>query len=125
MLKSALSFAVVSLVALSGCTQKTEAEAPLQLHSLARPDYAVADEPDDATFHVHNKIVVDFKDGTTQEQIDAEEAQWGIDLTLANDPESVESGIADATLNDEQEEIETECSTPFVRTRWSKRPSRR
>ncbi|MFT3837691.1 MAG: S8 family serine peptidase [Myxococcaceae bacterium] len=109
MFKSALSFAVVSLVALSGCSfGQKEADAPLQLHSLARPDYAVADEPDDATFHVHNKIVVDFKDGTTQAQIDAEEAQWGIDLTLANDPESVESGIADATLNDEQEEIETE-----------------
>jgi len=100
MLKPASSFVIAALFVVSGCAQK---EDTLELHAIHQPDYAVSDLPDDATFHVHDKIVVDFKDGTTQEQIDAEEAQWGVDLKLANDPESAESGLADATLTDEQE----------------------
>ncbi|ATB40161.1 protease [Cystobacter fuscus] len=38
-------------------------------------------------------IVVDFKDGTSQEEIDAWEAEWGVDLTY-NSVEGPRSGVA-------------------------------
>ncbi len=51
-----------------------------------------AAEPDTAPI-IPGAIVVDFKDGTTQAQIDEWEKRWSVDLTL-NSQEGVRSGIS-------------------------------
>jgi serine protease len=49
-------------------------------------------------------IVVDFKDGTTQAEIDAWEGQWGVDLTF-NSMEGEHSGVAIAPLEGDPEAV--------------------
>jgi len=49
-------------------------------------------------------IVVDFKDGTTQEEIDAWEREWGVDLTF-NSMEGPRSGVAIAQAAGDVSEV--------------------
>ena len=82
----------LALVALAGCT-KADEEKDAPLHDWAAP--AVLDQglADDATTHDPDSIVVDFEDGTTKEQFDELEKQWGIDLELADEEEGKDSAI--------------------------------
>ncbi len=116
MSSKALPVAVAALFAVAGCAQKEDA---LELHSLQRPAFTSLDVPDDHSFHVAHKIVVDFVDGTTQQQIDVEEQQWGIDLTLADQEEGQYSGIAVADIGEEVDEdalLDTIRHDPEVET---------
>src|SRR5512147_1472591 len=70
----------LALLALVGCLpQHPQSSRPVEL----------ADE-------LPGQIVVDFKDGTTQAQIDAWEQQWGVDLHF-NSVEGPQDGVAIAT----------------------------
>ncbi len=80
--------ALLTGLSLVSCENRPAADA------LARPSYQVADLPDDAADHIEGVLVVDFADGTTQAQIDEEEKAFGIDLTLNDQVEGVDSAIA-------------------------------
>jgi serine protease len=90
-LRAAL-ISALALVALAGCS-KTDEQKDAPLHDWAAP--AVLDQgvADDSAMHDPDSIVVDFEDGTTKEQFDALEKQWGIDLELADEEEGKDSAI--------------------------------
>ena len=86
-----------ALALLAACTNHQEEEAAFAPNDLSRPAYTIDELPDEAAWHVPGAIVVDFTDGTTKEQFDALEQQWGIDLELASEEEGVDSAITVAT----------------------------
>jgi serine protease len=82
-------------LALSGCSKHAEVEEV----SLARPAFTTLELPDDEAAHIPHQIVVDFKDGTTKAEFDAEEKAWGVDLELADEEEGVDSAITEGTFD--------------------------
>jgi serine protease len=83
---------------MASCGDKTVNEANL------RPSYSLTDLSDDMAFHSRNRIVVDFVDGTSQEKIDELEKSFGVDLTLADVEEGIDSSISVGEVNDGDEE---------------------
>ena len=76
MMRRILASAVVALavVATAACSSESEEPAsPRRAQAAPTLDLAEAEV-------VPGSIVVDFKDGTTKEQFDAWEAEWGVDL---------------------------------------------
>lgn len=73
---------LAALVLAVGCSGSKEAEQPRSAGTFS----------DDLSAHVDGAIVVDFKDGTTPEQFDAWEREWGVDLEF-NSAEGVRTGI--------------------------------
>ena len=90
----AIAVGAVTLMMLAGCDRKAEAEATV---SLDRPAIDVSAQADDVAYHLPEVVVVDFEDGTTKEQFDALEKDWGIDLELADEEEGVDSAITVGT----------------------------
>lgn len=90
----AIAVGAVTLIMLAGCDRKAEAEAAV---SLDRPAIDVSAQVDDVAFHLPEVVVVDFEDGTTKEQFDALEKDWGLDLELADEEEGVDSAITVGT----------------------------
>lgn len=84
----------LTLLALTGCERKAEGEAAA---SLDRPAIDVAAQSDDIAFHLPEVVVVDFEDGTTKDQFDAIEQEWGLNLELADEEEGVDSAITVGT----------------------------
>jgi len=101
-LRVLVGLGVAFAVACTGDRAEPAARAPApawgpvdSVKVAARPDGDVGERVADA-------IVVDFKDGTTAEQIDAWESKWGVDLEL-NSVEGVDDGIALAVGVDDVE----------------------
>jgi serine protease len=89
-----------SIVALAACSKAKEAD--VQMHDLSRPDFTSADSEDAVSDHVSDRIVVDFRDGITKEEIDELETKWGVDLEFEDAEEGPASGIAVATVDPER-----------------------
>ena len=112
---------VPALVLLAAaCGRDGAADAPL--NDLTRPSFTALDVPDDAAFHASDAIVVDFVDGTTKEQFDALEKDWGIDLELQDEEEGVDSaitvarGVADLSVLDRiRQNPDVEAAEPLMR----------
>lgn len=85
-------FALAVLGSLMACTSKPDADA-VTLRALERPAFTEAELPDDASAHVGQAIVVDFRDGTTKAEFDALETGWGVDLELVDQEEGKDSAI--------------------------------
>lgn len=96
MMRRILANAVVALavVATAACSSKSEESAS------AEPSIGALDVTDAEL--VPGSIVVDFKDGTTEEQFDAWEAEWGVDLEF-NSTEGSDDGITVAVSVDDVE----------------------
>ena len=90
----AVAVGALTLLALTGCERKAEGEAAV---SLDRPAIDVAAQSDDVAFHLPEVVVVDFEDGTTKDQFDAIEQEWGLNLELADEEEGVDSAITVGT----------------------------
>ncbi|HEY0882260.1 MAG TPA: S8 family serine peptidase, partial [Archangium sp.] len=85
-----LSLAVSTSLFLASCaTEGAKSATP----DLSRPAYTTSELPDDPDARVPGRIVVDFVDGTTDEEIDAIEQKWGIDLEFNSKEEGPSSGI--------------------------------
>lgn len=93
-MRDLLTLSCVALLA-AGCAQKASEATP----QASQPSYTTAELPDDPSARIPHRIVVDFVDGTTQAEIDAMEADWGVDLTFNSEEEGPLSGIADATVD--------------------------
>lgn len=96
-------FVALALAAVCGlgCQRGSDSrEASAALNDLSRPAFTSADLPDDDAAHDPDDIVVDFVDGTTVEQIDAIEQRWGVDLSLADAEEGVDSAITVGHVDD-------------------------
>jgi serine protease len=109
----------------AACTgDRTEpAERALQPASGPAGSVKVAARPaGDVEGRVADAIVVDFKDGTTAEQIDEWEDGWGVDLEL-NSVEGVDDGIAlavgvddvEGALEQIRQDPNVESAEPLVR----------
>src|SRR5262249_33743785 len=91
MMRRILANAVVALavMATAACSSKSEQSAPAASPEANEPaptlDLSEAEV-------VPGSIVVDFKDGTTKEQFDAWEAEWGVDLEF-NSVEGQDDGL--------------------------------
>ncbi|HEY1087711.1 MAG TPA: S8 family peptidase [Archangium sp.] len=85
-----LSLAVSTSLFLASCAQEGAKDAARE---LSRPAYTTSELPDDEGARVPGRIVVDFVDGTTDEEIDAIEQKWGIDLEFNSQEEGPQSGI--------------------------------
>jgi serine protease len=96
----AVAVGALTLLALAGCERKAEGEIAV---SLQRPAIDVAAQSDDVAFHLPEVVVVDFEDGTTKEQFDAIEQEWGVNLELADEEEGVDSAITVGTFQGDVE----------------------
>ncbi|WP_157601429.1 S8 family serine peptidase, partial [Stigmatella aurantiaca] len=99
MLRRTVAKAVTALVvatAMACSTQPKEGTSVTAVTPAVTPDMA------EAGAVVPGAIVVDFKDGTTKEQFDAWEAEWGVDLEF-NSVESLDDGL---TIADRVEDVE-------------------
>ncbi len=96
----AVAVGALTLLALAGCERKAEGEIAV---SLQRPAIDVAAQSDDVAFHLPEVVVVDFEDGTTKEQFDALEQEWGVNLELADEEEGVDSAITVGTFQGDVE----------------------
>jgi serine protease len=98
---------LAAILAFASCNQfgPDSKGAPEGNDLSQRPQYTVADLPDDISFHAKNKIVVDFKDGTTQAQIDEIEKSWGVDLSLEDEEEGQDSAITVGEFEGEEEAL--------------------
>src|SRR4051794_15719835 len=77
---------VLAVVATAACSSKSEPPvSPAATEAAPTLDLAEAEV-------VPGSIVVDFKDGTTKEQFDAWEAEWGVDLEF-NSVEGTDDGL--------------------------------
>ncbi|MDQ3266092.1 MAG: S8 family serine peptidase [Myxococcota bacterium] len=85
---------LAALVLVAGCSRSQEAEQPRSAGTFS----------DDPAAHVDGAIVVDFKDGTTPEQFDAWEREWGVDLEF-NSAEGVKTGITLAVGVEDEESV--------------------
>jgi serine protease len=96
MMRRILANAVVALavVATAACSSKSEEPASV------KPSAQALDLTDAEL--VPGSIVVDFKDGTTEEEFDAWEAEWGVDVEF-NSTEGADDGITVAVGVDDVE----------------------
>jgi serine protease len=92
---STLAIGALTLYALTACEQKVAREGAV---ALDRPAIDVESQIDDVSFHLPEVVVVDFEDGTTKDQFDALEQDWGLNLELADDEEGVDSAITVGTF---------------------------
>ena len=93
--------ALVGAVVTSSACCERESRAALAVNVPGR-ELAAAGE--DGPWLAEGALVVDFRDGTTKEQFDAWEKDWGIDLEF-NSVEGEESGITLATGVDGVDEV--------------------
>lgn len=108
MMRRSLANAVVALavVATAACSSKSEES------TSAKPSAQALDLTDAEL--VPGSIVVDFKDGTTKEQFDAWEAEWGVDLEF-NSTEGADDGITVAVgVDDVESALERIRQNPAV-----------
>ncbi len=116
----AVAVGALTLLALAGCARKAEGEIAV---SLQRPAIDVAAQSDDVAFHLPEVVVVDFEDGTTKEQFDAIEQEWGVNLELADEEEGVDSAITvgtfqgdvDGLLKRIRQNAKVEAAEPLMR----------
>jgi serine protease len=96
MMRRILANAVVALavVATAACSSRDEVPTSIEPSAQAL-DLAEAER-------VPGGIVVDFKDGTSEEQFDAWEAEWGVDVEF-NSIESADDGLTVAVGVDDVE----------------------
>jgi|CXWL01.1.fsa_nt_gi serine protease len=92
---TAVALSLVLGVGATGCFKGSDSKGKeaVRFNDLRRPGYQTGELADDARFHVSNRIVVDFADGTTKAQFDEYEKNWGVDLELADEEEGVDSAI--------------------------------
>ena len=108
MMRRILANAVVALavVATVACSFKSEQPTSTEL-SIGALDVTDAEL-------VPGSIVVDFKDGTTKEQFDAWEAEWGVDLEF-NSADGADDGITVAVgIDDVESALERIRQNPAV-----------
>jgi serine protease len=98
MMRRILANAVVALVVVATAACSSQSEAPAASSPSA---HAQALDLTDAEL-VPGAIVVDFKDGTTKEQFDAWEVEWGVDVEF-NSVESTDDGLTVAVGVDDVE----------------------
>jgi serine protease len=108
MMRRILANAVVALavVATAACSSKSEEPSSVE------PSVGALDVTDAEL--VPGSIVVDFKDGTTKEQFDAWEAEWGVDVEF-NSTEGADDGITVAVgVDDVESALERIRQNPAV-----------
>jgi serine protease len=93
-----LANAVVALVVVATAACSSQKEAPASAEPSAQSQRL---DLTDAEL-VPGAILVDFKDGTTEEQFDAWEAEWGVDVEF-NSVESTDDGLTVAVGVDDVE----------------------
>jgi serine protease len=95
MMRRTLAYAVVALAVVATAACSSEREDQNSSEQAAALDLSEAEL-------VPGGIVVDFKDGTTEEQFDAWEAEWGVDVEF-NSIESKDDGLTVAVGVDDVE----------------------
>ncbi|MFL5349866.1 MAG: S8 family peptidase [Hyalangium sp.] len=113
MMRRILANAVVALavVATAACSSKSEQTAPEAAPEAS--ESAPALDLSEAEV-VPGTIVVDFKDGTTKEQFDAWEKEWGVDLEF-NSVEGQDDGLTVAVgVDDVESALERIRQNPAV-----------
>lgn len=113
MMRRILASAVVALAvaATAACSSKSDesASAASSEPSQSAPTLDLSDAE-----VVPGTIVVDFKDGTTKEQFDAWEKEWGVDLEF-NSIEGQDDGLTVAVgVDDEESALERIRQNPAV-----------
>ena len=98
MMRRILANAVVALVVVATAACSSQKEAPASAEPSAQSQRL---DLTDAEL-VPGAILVDFKDGTTEEQFDAWEAEWGVDVEF-NSVESTDDGLTVAVGVDDVE----------------------
>ncbi|CAM4446113.1 S8 family serine peptidase [Corallococcus exiguus] len=123
-----LAALALSASACASASREPEAPAGQDLAAAqAEVSQAVAEGSDDV---VSGAIVVDFKDGTTKEQFDAWEQEWGVDLEF-NSLEGPRTGVTLAVGVDGVEDVlqrirqnpAVESAEPLMQVRTSYTPN--
>jgi serine protease len=108
MMRRILANAVVALVVVATAACSSQKEAP----AAAEPSAQALDVSDAEL--VPGSILVDFKDGTTKEQFDAWEAEWGVNLEF-NSVEGTDDGMTVAVgVDDVESALERIRQNPAV-----------
>jgi serine protease len=110
MMRRILANAVVVLAVVTAAACSSKSEAPVSPEATeATPTLDLAEAE-----VVPGSIVVDFKDGTTKEQFDAWEAEWGVDLEF-NSVEGTNDGLTVAVgVDDVESALERIRQNPAV-----------
>jgi serine protease len=127
MVRWTLGGAVLAMTLATACASPSREEGTPPAAESASALAAEALEPMDV---VDGAIVVDFKDGTTQAEFDAWEADWGVDLEL-NSVESADEALTLAVGVDDVEGVlarirqhpSVEAAEPLMEVRASFTPN--
>jgi len=110
MMRRILANAVVALVVVATAACSSQNEVPASAEPGTRPQALDLTEAE----LVPGSILVDFKDGTTKEQFDAWEAEWGVDLEF-NSVEGTDDGMTVAVgVDDVESALERIRQNPAV-----------